>query len=559
MKVEILKNKKGSALLWVVLMTIIITILLGAVMAATYAYFNYTTITVKRQQAYFTARSAISTCLEELTAQEQIREASTSGAYAENTISILPEKNKSVEITDFGFGDNMGTATAKISRNDSDEVKIEVTAKYVDQTYKMKATVMRQPLYFAGIAVKNLTLNGNLSLGTGTDFYWNNENLFDPSSSNINKGNYTLTINGNFVSKGDAKIPAGTTVAAHKFNKTVNFTTNGDVRHSRKIWSPSEYIISNKTLYVDDSNTTEYKTDFLNTLSNVLDTHPVYCNNGPKLNGGGEPEAFGSKFKNTTLGTTLTNFAGYLGLSNIINDLADENLKLSNSETDALAIQYIEVLSLSNTIDNALEEAKANVGYFGQAIINMAQTASQALNNFKYNYLDVSYIDYGSTDEGNRSDEVIPLTYMFVRGGDASGLTVRVRYGNEPGKRVKVAQDIQNFKNNITNVINSVFSIDNKPSYMVFYLENNATLHIGYDDDGARNNDNPEDLIFLYSVYGGKNTKVVIHDGVIVLGEIIVDELDIRGDAQIIYASTNGSQMAKQKIAEYWAVSNYSD
>lgn len=557
MKVEILKNKKGSALLWVVLMTIIITILLGAVMAATYAYFSYTTYTVKKQQAYFTARSAISTCLEEFTAAEQTRN-TTTGEYEDSAISILPGANKEIEITDFGFGDNMGTATAKISRNDQDEVKIDVTATFADQTYNMNATVMRQPLYFAGIAVKNLTLGGNLTLGAGTDFYWNNEKKFDPSSADINKGNYKLTINGNFVSKKDARIPAGTTVAGHKFTKAVNFTSTDGGRHSRKIWNPNEYIISNKTLYVDDDESTEYTSTTIGTLSRILDTHPVYCNNGPKIISGGEPEGFGSKVATTT-DSPLYKIAGALGLNNIINDVADENLKLNNSENDAMAIQYIEVLSLSNTIDNAVDEAKNNARtLIGYASLSALQSILDLFNNLKYNYLDASYIDFASTDENNRSDEVVPLTYMFVRGGTKSGLTVRVRYGNEPGKRSGIGQVIQGTTNNIGNLISRVFSIDNKPSYLVFYLENNATLHIGYNGDGKRG-DNKEDLVFLYSVYGGEGTKVVVWPGVTILGEIIVDELEIKGDSQLIYTSTSGSQIAKQKIAEYWAVSNYSD
>ena len=147
-------------------------------------------------------------------------------------------------------------------------------------------------------------------------------------------------------------------------------------------------------------------------------------------------------------------------------------------------------------------------------------------------------------------------TYTVTRRN--GGLTTAREDGNEPGKRSGIGQFVQGVTNNIGDLINNVFSIDNKPSYLVFYLEKNATLHIGYDNDGKRSN-NKEDLVFLYSVYGGDGTTVVLHDGVTVLGEIICDHLIIEGDAQLIYTSTSGSQIAKQKIAEYWAVSNYSD
>ncbi|MBQ0014496.1 MAG: hypothetical protein KBS82_04145 [Oscillospiraceae bacterium] len=545
MKLKTISNSKGSALLWVILMTIIITILLGAVMSATYAYFNYTMYTVKRQQAYFTARSAISACLEEFTSVEQTRD--VNGSYNVADISILPDPNKEIEVSDFGFDSKMGTAKATISRNDEDEVKVTVTATYADENYTMEATVVRQPLYFAGISCKNLTLNGNLNLGAGTDFYWNNTEKFMVGSGS---SPYKLNVNGNFVSKGDARIPAGMTVAGHKFNQTVDFTNDG--RHARKIWNPNEYIISNKTLTVGDDTTTEYTTNVLNTLSRITDTHPYYCNSRGETKFGG--------YLDMDRSGGLYSLLSLIGMGNMMDGIADDKFALTNSETDALAIQYVELLSLSTTISNAVANWQKSMGPIGSFLTGVTLSF---YNNFiqgaLYDTLDVSYIDYQSSDEANRSDEVVPLLYMFVRGGDNNGLTVRVRYGANPGNRTAIGKFTENITNNISGFITNLFDIHNKPSYSVIYLENKGTIHLGYDDDGGRRENGPQDLVFLYSIYGGDNTTVHLHDGVVVLGEIICDNLIVDGNAQVIYTSTSGSQIAKQKIAEYWAVSNYSD
>jgi hypothetical protein len=539
--------------------------------------------TVKRQQAYFTARSAISILLEEFTSQEQIREEVIqdpsgrivnfdgnyiidgnvcrpdnsiiyssseitedgylivngkatgklvrrpqmfSGQYTpESEISILPVPNGEVEITDFGFDPKMGTATATISRNDDDEVKIVVNSIYADQKYKMEATVVRQPLYFGGIAIRKLSLGANLILGKNTDFYWNNTSLFDPSIADstyiTNPGNYKLTINGNFVSKGDARIPAGTIVAGRRFTGAANFTNDG--LHTKKIWSPSEYIISNKTLLVGDTNT-EYTTNFLNQLANIMTTRRKYCNSARE-------DQFGGILGNPN----LINWLNMVGLGDIYEDIVTETLSLTNTAGSALAIQYIDIKP------------------WGLEIEGM---------NTRFKYMDVSYIDYTSGDVTSYSDEVVPLVYLFARDGS----TLRIRYGSKPEKASQIGQAYENAINNVGAFFDSVFNMTRKPNYNVVYLEPNSTIHLGYDNDNNRRADcKPSDLVFMYSIFGDETTTVVLHRGVIFVGEIMCGNLIIdsvgngTGDVKIIYSSTSGSQVAKQRIAEYWAVSNYSD
>ena len=49
------------------------------------------------------------------------------------------------------------------------------------------------------------------------------------------------------------------------------------------------------------------------------------------------------------------------------------------------------------------------------------------------------------------------------------------------------------------------------------------------------------------------------NDKVTLLGEIQVDNLVINGNVNTVYSTSNGSQVAKQKVAEFWAVANYTE
>lgn len=653
---KIINNKKGSALLWCILLTIILTILLGAVTTASYAYFNYTMNTVKRQQAYFTARSAINIVLENLSSVEQAKETATTetatssgytmnfdGNYikdangdgikdivnargtvlyygtnvAHNTftnayinksakymdadgyyiedytktkrlqtqnyikrdkkvlqatsstganytqssseIDLLPAQNSTIEVTDFGFdASTMGLATANISRNEKDEITIEVTSYYPDadgEKYEMKATVVRQPLYFGGIAVKNLDMKGNFKLGDGTDFYWNNTDEFNTagngSSLKVASGK-KFTIKGNLVTKGNATITPGNQITGKNFLSETKFENN--VLKQKKIWNSSQYIISNKTLLVGDTST-EYTQNTYGAVAAFFEgaDHFEYCNNRSGNS------TFGSYFAGGS--EALRGLLSFVGLENAYDGLKDSTHALTNNENDAMAIQYIKILSLSNSVEQYLEENTKDVNNLfdlgGAIISDMALSFyNNTFKNLTLNTLDASYIDYSSRNENNRSDEVVPLTYLNLE----PGITVRVRYGCDPGNRTRLGQAVEGVLNNAEAFLARVFDIQSNAAYNVIYMGENTTLHLGYDDDNHRNNNgNRAADIFYYTVYGGAGSTVYIHSNCIVVGEIICDNLIVEDGAQVIYSSTNGSQVAKQKIAEYWSVSNYSD
>ena len=655
---KIINNKKGAALLWCILLVVILTILLGSITTAVYAYFNYTMNTVMRQQAYFTARSAINVVLENLSSVEQAKETTTSDTatstgktmnydgnyiydadgdgckdivdgsgkvlyygsnqdhntftstkekndtgifdkdgyliedytYSEwslwkgttktnytvrtnlvmravtstgssytqgsSAIDLLPAQNSTVTVTDFGFDSSMGKASATIYRDDSDKITISVTSYYPDENgkkYTLEASVIRQPVYFGGIAIKNLTLNGNLTLGEGTDLYWNNTaefNTLGNGSSFKNNGNYKLTVTGNLVTKGNATITAGNIVAGKLFTGTAKFT-NSDLSQ-KKIWNPSQYIISNKSLLVGDTGT-DYSTSTYGSLSSFFsgDVHYEYCNSR------GSKNAFGGLISEFTNATSLLNFFDYIGLSNAYDGMQDENYALKNDDSDAMAIQYIEILSLTNSVNQAFENMKKDASVLETIIASIGEKIYSTLTDaYSYDYLDVSYIDYSSTDENNRSDEVVPLTYIKV----PSGINIRVRYGCDPGNRTTLGKFVENVTDNVESFLAKAFDINSNAAYNVVYLEDNSTVELGWNKDGRRNiNGNKAANVFYYSIYGGDGTKVILYDNVILVGEIVCEDLEIYGNARVIYSSTNGSQVAKQKVAEYWTVSNYSD
>lgn len=526
---KVLNNKKGSALLWTILLTVIITILLGAVMTATYAYFNYTMYTVRRQQAYFTARSAISALVDEFATEEDVDP------------EFLPERNSSVEVTDFGFPAEMGTATAKLTRDDKDQVEIEVTGLYAGEKYTMKSTVVKQPLYFAGIAIKNLTLNGNLTLGDNTDLYYDNTKTFD-----LRATNFDLKLKGSLVTKGDCVIKSGSVIADHTFDRDVTFSKTAS-KFSRKIWTSDEYVLSNTTLNVVDD-TIGYDSSIYNTLTNLGNYTIRYCNNTEATS-----NYFG--FSGVFTDNAIMNFlVELLGLSNFKTDVQNSYMSLTNTSNDALSIKYIKLLSLSQQALNMFEEWKNNSSWFQQLVGSFSEaTFGRLFRQYGFRIFDVSYIEFVATNENNRDDTVVPLVYLFAD----KGLTIRVKYGRNPANESNVFEFVENVEDTVTGFINGIFDVKLQYSYIIVYMEQGSKIELGC-KVGGRNN-NPDDLVFLYSIYGADGTTVVLNDGVTVLGEIYCDDLQINGDARIIYTNSSGSQIAKQKISEFWTVSYYSD
>ncbi|MEG1244681.1 MAG: hypothetical protein RSD17_07595, partial [Oscillospiraceae bacterium] len=96
-----------------------------------------------------------------------------------------------------------------------------------------------------------------------------------------------------------------------------------------------------------------------------------------------------------------------------------------------------------------------------------------------------------------------------------------------------------------------------KITYLNVYLGENAVLELGNTAGSS-----PEELRrlnFFMSIYGAPTSKVILHNNVVVNGSINVGSLEVKNDATVNYMTSNGGQVAKQKIDEMWVLSNYSD
>lgn len=530
MRLKTINNNKGSALLWCILMTVILTILLGAVYAATAAYFNYTINTVKKQQAYFTARSvmdAIVTDLSDQTYETKVVDGVSTQVEAKSR--MLPEKGEKIELTDFDLGDLKGTIKeATIERksdspntvsNASDKLLVSVTANFAGKDYTIKSTLMCQPLYFAGIAIKDLNLGGNLSLGKNTDLYWNNTNTFYSRSQSTGK---SINVKGNLVTKGDATIYAGATIAGHPITSNVTFSNKSGSRYKKQIWSPSEYILANKTLDVFDTATT-YESSTLNTLRNLFNgtTTRRPCNNTSI-----DATSFGRRE-----GVVNDIISFLAGQSNLVNDISQGANALEDTSTgDSLTIKYIKLYTYS-------------------------------LLGSTYNTRDISFIGFKDDGEDAKSDTVVPIVYLLVD----KNQNVRVRYGKDPGHSSLIGSVNDYISGRTDELLAKYFKYTRNLAYTVVYLEEGAKINLGC-KAGMNATDlskrTPENLTFAYSIYGQAGSEVILEDGVTVLGEIQADKLTIKPGTEgvnIVYSTTNGSQVAKQKVDQYWTVVSYSD
>lgn len=502
---KILRNKEGSAILWTILFTVVLTILLGAVMTASYTYYNYTAHTVKKQQAYFTARSAVEIILADISNQDD-----------DTPSKLMPTKNNDVEISSFGFANNMGDATAKITYVDDENIKVTVTGTYQDVSHKIECTVSEQPVYFGGICLDTYTAGDTLSqliLDDNTDVYYRggDESTVAPTFSTAN----FKTIGGNLVARGNIQVVTGTSISGHVFNQTVNFAKG--TSQTKRLWNASEYVISNKTLKVDS--TTSLNESLFDKLRSLIEGNYKfsYCNNRQAT-------------RNTFGGVAEGGFANlieWLISSSAKDDYVTDSLKLSDFSTDQLGNRYLEIYSMTSILD--------------RYNLTLPDWARQYLRTIK----DVSFIDYDAAGLTTSMDNVSPIVYILVD----DNLEVRMEFGYDPSNQ-NIFDWIQNMFQNIT---------DSKAAYTIVYLSPGSTLELGANN--AKNQFAGKGMDFYMSVYGDSTTKLVLDDGVKLYGSVDVGNVTVApgASATISYATSTGSQIAKQQVDTYWTVSNYSD
>lgn len=577
-----INNKKGSAILWCVLLTVIVTILLGSIMTAAYSYYTYTMYTVKRQQAYFTCRSAIDAIISQVANQDDPNSSDYLALPAAKSGGVLT-------LTDAQFVDKDGNS-AKLGEiveatiteqyvDHQEQYVINVTSKYAGEEYFMSSVIMKQPLYFAGVAIKEIEYQGTskagLTLGKNTDLYWNNKEI--PYRSKLSSGNFEINLYGNLVSKGDAYIYKDSVVAGHTFDKNSKFTSTSSTR--KHIWNSSEYLLSNKELVVGESKT-DYNEHWYKTITGLDKTNRQYCNNNKKTAAMSPGGKFGGPYtivdeitgavKNTISGALTGDVISSIvdEIENIISDASFDSNALENSSNDGLAIHYIRFMSLSNVIKQnyttitgplqRIEKALKNIGID----LGITDTVYSVIDSLGFTVMDISYIGYDATNRNTWSDNVVPVVYTIVD----NGLWVRVQTGQKPGNQSISGKLIDRIGDVSDQLISKYLNVNKNLAYVIVYLDGpeegkddlETIIELGCPVGRPKNVDE-SDLIFAYSIYGGDNSTVILNDGVTVLGEIICDKLIIKGDVNIAYSTSNGSQVAKQKVDEYWTVVSYDD
>ena len=519
-------NKNGSAILWTLLLTVILLILLGGVMMSTFTYYSYTTKTVRKQQAYFTARSAVNLILNDLSRQD-----TDNSDFA----AIMPTTgNPEVKINSFGFKYNMGDASAVLKYVDSENVKVVVTGTYQGFSQKIECTVTQQPVYFGGICLDtfNNGTTGTLILDSDTDLYYRggaNDGLDGRtlSAATLCNTQYLKSIGGNLVARGNISVAAGTKVAGHIFNKTTTFSDTSSAL--RQIWNTSEYVISNHTLQVDtdlDSTGDSFGSKLLNFLEG--DYKFVYCNNNAA--GAGD---FGGLSNATILGL-LSKFAGLLGGQNLSNDASAANLALKDFSTDKLGNRYLQIWSVS---------ALANK-YIQSSI--WEDWLKTLINNYGLTYRDISYIDYSAQGYNTAMDKVTPIMYLMA----SEGTTIRMEWGYNPSD-TELIGIVQGWFESI---------MKGQTAYTIVILGPNSTLELGANNANAQYGGKGMD--FYMSIYGDSTSKVILDNGVHLYGSVNVGQLNVANGATatVSYSTTTGATtVGKQEVAKYWTVSNYSD
>ena len=111
-------------------------------------------------------------------------------------------------------------------------------------------------------------------------------------------------------------------------------------------------------------------------------------------------------------------------------------------------------ISTQNELKKDIEKKQEEGNWFEQISADIVnKVIGKYLTNNGLRVFDVSYIEFNALDENTRSDDVIPLVYLFVDGGTTDGLKVRVKYGKDPAKQSVIYGGIENIENWINGTI----------------------------------------------------------------------------------------------------------
>lgn len=594
-----LKNKDGSVILWAIIFTNILVILLGSLLTLSYGYHKSTIETVKKQQAYFTARSATDAILSDISSKG-------------NQSELMPTlENQKINISDINFDDQkIGSASAVIKKQSENTIDIQVSATYANNTYKMKATMKSQAVMFGGVAMRNLVTNGNtFNLKGKTDLY------YDPDTSpNVNAQpdiNAKLIIGGNLVSKGNITLKPGSKIGDKKFINGLKLDNDNSTNApKKKIWSKDSFVISNYELDAKYPIRDEESLALIIKAKLKLNYNTVRPNNVFEFYEGKDNsnvqnpdnnpkhEIFG--FEDKKLGNlemsdfSLDNDVRYIKISNRNKDgslKADDkrwtgaHMVYPNNHSVSPVHKGYEYQKIYFSNDNRHRWAWKKKDKNYAARLHHIYTLDFLPNGkwsryvkkdpsnyndfwhrkkpginryFSKDCFDSKQIDYSSSGWFNKNDTVSSVAYLLVD----DECKLRLKYGLD-GSNGIIIDSIEDFFDKLKK---------EQMTYLICYLGKDSVLELGarakkhYNDAGqiidTKNNPDLDDnrLKFYMSVYGEEGSKLILNKNVKLFGSINVHNLIINGSGvEATYMAQNGGEVAKQEVDNLWTVSNYTD
>ena len=123
-------DERGSALAWSMAVVMILLIIVTAVLSLSMNYANRSFTNNARQQAYYTAKSAVDLLAEKIGA---------------NNPDLTPTADHPlIEVTELRFDSGMGTCTAQIERLSEDRIRIAANAVYAGEEYLLTLSLTRE-------------------------------------------------------------------------------------------------------------------------------------------------------------------------------------------------------------------------------------------------------------------------------------------------------------------------------------------------------------------------------------------------------------------------------
>lgn len=121
-------NQKGAILGWVVVLLMVITLMTGAALSASFGYYNHVVQRSRRQQAAYTARSVA-----------EVIAASLSQEPESGNLSMLLQEYPGTVIEIEGLDEAMGTCTAEADYDEDGNLSVTVTASAGGSSHSVTA------------------------------------------------------------------------------------------------------------------------------------------------------------------------------------------------------------------------------------------------------------------------------------------------------------------------------------------------------------------------------------------------------------------------------------